>query len=822
MSPLVVLNLGPGNCQVGFDSVTVQLLFPDSQLPVKYRGRGSLPVAENLPKLYEKWRNLYEALNDRFRSRLSAKDFIEFDPEPITNVSRADFRSLSTQLKHEINEWLKSPGFRNIDQQLRMKLDTKENIRIIIETDDPLLQKLPWHLWQFFESYTKAEIALSAQEYERATSAPTKLSRQMRILVVLGHSEGIDIQPDRLMLEDAEAETVFLTEPKRSELDHYLWEEDGWDIFFFAGHSTSQAVDEAGVLTEQLFINPKEKLSIDQLRNALKASINRGLKLAIFNSCDGLGLARALADLNLPQLIVMREPVIDPVAHTFLKNFLRVFSRGEPFYTAVRSAREQLQGLEGEFPGASWLPVIFQNPTEAPIAWTRISEEPQQKQLPLPAEQQPRLPVVKPPPPRVNWRHVLVTSLAVALPIVAVRTLGLLQPLELSAYDHLMRSRPINSDQPNIDERLLVVEVKEEDTDRYGYPINDDVLAKALEQLQQHQPRAVGVDMHRYQVNEPGREELLEQFKKSPNLITVCSFDKDYREILGHPPEFSRNQANQQVGFSDLETDDKHQLGKPTVRRQLLSYDPHLGPVSSTCSTPYSLSLNLVLRFFEAEGVKPLKANAEQNWQMGSVVFERLAARTGGYQQLDGKSSQVLLNYRVNSLPARRVSLSELLDGKIDDSVIRDRIILMGVTDPIGNDYRETPYGELPGVWVHAHGVSQVLGAVLDERPLIWVLPQWGQWQWGDMLWILGWSMVGGLMVWRIRSVVLVGVCGVVVIFGLRQICLLILVQGGWVPFVPALLALGGTAGVLLAYKQGYLRTITEPMLNRLVWKRYL
>jgi hypothetical protein len=33
-------------------------------------------------------------------------------------------------------------------------------------------------------------------------------------------------------------------------------------------------------------------------------------------------------------------------------------------YQAVRSAREQLQGLEDRYPCASWLPVICQNPAE--------------------------------------------------------------------------------------------------------------------------------------------------------------------------------------------------------------------------------------------------------------------------------------------------------------------------------------------------------------------------------------------------------------------------------------------------------------------------
>ncbi|NJL10173.1 MAG: hypothetical protein HC908_08410 [Calothrix sp. SM1_7_51] len=54
-------------------------------------------------------------------------------------------------------------------------------------------------------------------------------------------------------------------------------------------------------------------------------AIQKGLKLAIFNSCEGLGLARQLASLHIPQVIVMREPVPDKVAQEFLKYFLQFF-----------------------------------------------------------------------------------------------------------------------------------------------------------------------------------------------------------------------------------------------------------------------------------------------------------------------------------------------------------------------------------------------------------------------------------------------------------------------------------------------------------------
>jgi CHAT domain len=76
-----------------------------------------------------------------------------------------------------------------------------------------------------------------------------------------------------------------------------------------------------------------------------------------------------LANLHIPQMIIMRERIADRVAQEFLKNFLTEFSTGKPLYQSVREARLRLQGLEDEFPYASWLPVICQNPAEIPLTW---------------------------------------------------------------------------------------------------------------------------------------------------------------------------------------------------------------------------------------------------------------------------------------------------------------------------------------------------------------------------------------------------------------------------------------------------------------------
>ncbi|MTF39538.1 CHAT domain-containing protein [Cyanobacterium aponinum 0216] len=124
---------------------------------------------------------------------------------------------------------------------------------------------------------------------------------------------------------------------------------------FFAGHSHTK--NNKGII----FINPQERLTIVELKNALNKAIKKGLQLAIFNSCDGIGLAEELSKLNLPQIIVMREGVPDLIAQEFLKYFLSALQQNKSVFNSLREARERLQAWDKDFPGGSWLPMICQN-----------------------------------------------------------------------------------------------------------------------------------------------------------------------------------------------------------------------------------------------------------------------------------------------------------------------------------------------------------------------------------------------------------------------------------------------------------------------------
>jgi CHASE2 domain-containing sensor protein len=771
MANLIVLNLGKGDGQTGLPAVMAQLWTDDRPNPMQFTG--SLPAAPELVRLYHHWQQLYVALGNHFSLRRSP----EFDIEEsdITHISQAEFKDLCQQLQLQLNQWLSASNFLNIDRALRTRLNPSDVIRIVIAAEDLNILQLPWCLWNFLDDYPHAEIALSLPEYARALHLPTKPQRQVKILAILGNSTGIDIATDRQLLQKLpQAEITVLVEPTPAALNQALWQ-PGWDILFFAGHSSSQGQG-------RIQLNQTTSLTIDQLKYGLREAISHGLKLAIFNSCDGLGLAQSLADLHLPQVIVMREPVPDRVAQAFLTQFLTAFAHGQSLYAAVRAAREQLQGLETEFPCATWLPVICQNPAEIPPRWQDWCGS-----------------------PRTRWRWptrrqlqtLTLSSLLTTGLVTGGRWLGWLQPMELWAFDHLMRLRP--AEPP--DRRLFIVTVTEKDIQAQGNEsrrgsLSDRTLNRLLSVLAAQQPVAIGLDIYRdfpTAIDPPpppsrsarsaaaALPPLTTQLG-SDRLIAICKRPSGKEDPLGimPPPEV----PEARVGFSDFVQD-----RDGTVRRHLLFMSPN---PTSKCTTPYALSVQLAFRYLATQNLLP-QFTADKSLKFGSTVLQRLPQRAGGYQPLDARGSQILLNYRASPTPqgiAQQATLTQVLNGEINPNSIKNRLVLIGVTSPL-NDNWATPYGKnystkLPGIWVHAQMVSQILSAVLDRRPLLWV------WSWGqEGLWIGTWAAIGGLLSHLLgrrylRSSMALGIAT----GSLGGICWILLGYGGWVPLVPAAIAL--------------------------------
>ena len=359
MKKLVVLKLD-GDFNRGF-SVSLEIGDDGKRGDVELSdNKLKLPPIPHLPDIYQDWCRSYFSL-DGYR--------IKIKKEQISNVKftslKEDCRKKAAYIKLNFTNWLKADSFRRIKEECLIHLSPTDEIRFIIRTTEFQLRKLPWHLWDLFDSYPDAEIALSCFSARRFTR---NYRNQVRILIVLGNSEGINVADDNKFLKEycRDAELVVLNEPSVLELNEHLWDEKGWDILFFSGHSRTESAQ------GRIYLNRFDSLTIEELKESLKNAVRSGLQLAFFNSCDGLGIAAELESLHIPQVIVMREPVPDNVANQFLKYFFQEFIGGKSLYKSVNIARRKLQGLEKQYPCASWLPVIVQNLLEIPPTWQNL------------------------------------------------------------------------------------------------------------------------------------------------------------------------------------------------------------------------------------------------------------------------------------------------------------------------------------------------------------------------------------------------------------------------------------------------------------------
>ena len=373
---------------------------------------------------------------------------------------------------------------------------------------------------------------------------------------------------------------------------------------------------------------------------------------------------------------------------------------------------------------------------------------------------------------------VVLTSVIVTGILLGVRSLGVLQTLELAVYDQMVRWQPDAAP----DSRLLIVGITEEDIqNQQQVPLADEVVAELLETLQQYQPRVIGLDLFRDIPHPPGTQKLLQQLQ-ADNLIAIYELG-DGTEVLPPP-----GVPQKRLGFNDLLFDADNVL-----RRNLLYVQS-----ASGANKAYSFSLRVSLKYL-AQNFQ-IKPNA---LQIGQTRFTVLEANSGGYQMepTEAVGWQTLLKYRRRI--ARHLSLTEALNGEFDPSWVRDKVVLIGTTAPSEKDIFLSPYSatqsgfsRISGVEAHAQMVSQILATVLDRQQPFWFWTEWQEW-----LWIWVWSFVGGVLAWRSHRSIAVGVFFVVAVGSLWGIGFGLFLHSGWVPIAAPTLGLIVTGSCVLADK---------------------
>ena len=392
------------------------------------------------------------------------------------------------------------------------------------------------------------------------------------------------------------------------------------------------------------------------------------------------------------------------------------------------------------------------------------------------------------------WRPLLLPGFVLLMMITVARTLGTIESLELWAFDEFLKLRPTEK----VDERIAIVGIDDEDINKIGnYPVPDRDLAILIKRIQEYKPALIGLDLVRDLPVEPGHKQLARVLKENNNIVGI---EKVLPPTFAAPPSL----PSQRIGFVDVKTD-----RDSNVRRIILT-----AYIQEKNAWKYSFDLVLAEKYLSARGIEVTNGIRNPNaFMFGDTELPVFLANFGGYVGEDDRGIQILLNYRSGSNRFEIISYREIMKNQFDPNLLRDRIVLIGMNatsvgkdifDVAGvNNIYPSP-GNIYGVEIRAHSLSQILSAVLDRRPLLKTWPDLFEYVW---IWLWGFWGISLAMLFRSPwSNLLAITMSVFLVLGFSSI---LFNFGWWIPVVPALLILF-LNGVVLSIFSQYNRALKD------------
>lgn len=386
------------------------------------------------------------------------------------------------QLLYDFHRWLRSPELFDIRAQIGRQAQA-DPVDLYLTCSSLEVARLPWESWEIgseFAAVHPLRLVRSAATI-RAPANPRLPRRRPRLLVILGDETGLDFAGDRAAIGALNrlAEVVFVgwqpgcrSGELKTQIANTIADERGWDGLLFAGHS-----NETALTGGELAIAPGVTLTVRELAPSLTLAQQRGLRFALFNSCNGLNLAESLIDLGLSQVAIFREPVHNQVAHVFLRRFLQRLAAHDDVHTALIQASQALK-LEHAltYPSAHLVPSLFRHP-ETPLY--RIAPQGWQQRL----------------------RTWLPSRYEVAVVAVMV-ALSLLPALQRGLLDQRLWWQAIYRDRtgqlPTAPPELLLVSIDNDSLIRADIgnprPMDRGYLAEVVDQATQLHPEVIAID----------------------------------------------------------------------------------------------------------------------------------------------------------------------------------------------------------------------------------------------------------------------------------------------------------------------------------------
>src|SRR3989338_829086 len=283
--------------------------------------------------------------------------------------------------------------------------------------------------------------------------------------------------------------------------------------------------------------------------------------------------------------------------------------------------------------------------------------------------------------------------------------------LELKLLDTKFQTR--KPQQP--DPRIVIISIDDESIKKFGrWPWDRRILAQALKNLKEAGPTVTGMDVVFSEKDPLGGDGVFAEHMKYMNNL-----------VLGYFFYFDKDLPSQKKlpSLINLKIEDEKPLFSEWPKAQ--SVEMNISPISLSTSHHGFFDFhfdedagvrrgNLIVQY--QEGFYPSFALKVAALYLDKNIGVRLDR--SGIQSvfLDDhiipcdEKGRLLVNYRGGKNTFPHYSFSDLYDDRLDPSLLKDKIVLFGVTAKALQDLRNTPFStDMAGVEVHANIIDNIL-----------------------------------------------------------------------------------------------------------------
>ncbi|MDD5069119.1 MAG: CHASE2 domain-containing protein [Candidatus Omnitrophica bacterium] len=267
----------------------------------------------------------------------------------------------------------------------------------------------------------------------------------------------------------------------------------------------------------------------------------------------------------------------------------------------------------------------------------------------------------------------------------------------------------LNKPQPEFSKDIVVVRIDDYSLQKMDqkWPFRRLAYAKAVEILNRHQAAVVAFDIVFSGKEELKEDDILfsETLALSKSKIVMGSYLRNDDIVL--PSQTLVENAS--LGFVNALNDRDGKVRRIWVHIDREGFSGFSLPIKVVSSF-----LNDDVKIYDSVRIRD-KIIPAKNYSYNFKSFRQDPSNQSSYLVLPVK-------YSLKEKDFRSISFYDLLQEKMPEDFFKDKIVLVGATAEIVHDIVDTPFGRMPGVFVHANTVLSILKNKYLTTPALPVL----------------------------------------------------------------------------------------------------